>query len=254
MVVKIGKRYAPVTKVTEAARIEMVKEIFATITPQYDFLNRLLSLRRDVAWRRFTVGKMRFFNTYRMLDVGTGTADLAIAAARMHRQAKVTGLDFVWEMIAFGRKKMLTTDLSQRIQVLQGDALALPFPGNAFDVAAIAFTIRNIPNKLRAIQEMARVVVSGGQVMVLEMTFPRSSPLQTIYDLYLNRMLPRLAEAFSPNPDAYRYLGNSIMNFPDPGGMARLMEKAGLGQLRIYPLTLGITCLHVGLKPSFARG
>lgn len=246
---RIGKQYPPVTKVTDAERIEMVRDIFATITPQYDFLNHLLSLRRDVAWRRFTVGKMRFFNTHRMLDVGTGTADLAIAVAEMHQQTKVTGLDFVSEMISFGHKKIQMMHISPRVQMLQGDALTLPFPESTFDVAAIAFTLRNIPNKTRAIKEMTRVVVPGGQVMVLEMTFPRSGPLKKVYDIYLNSILPSLARVFSPNPEAYQYLGDSIMHFPDPESMVRLMKDGGLDQVRKYSLTLGITCLHVGMKP-----
>ena len=246
----IGEKYPRVTEVTDAERIEMVKEIFATITGKYDFLNHFLSLRRDVAWRLFSVGKMRFFNTYRMLDVATGTADLAIGVARKHSHIRVTGLDFVQEMIDFGRVKIQMKDLSDRVRVLRGDALYLPFSDSSFDVAAIAFGIRNIPNKIGAIKEMARVVVPGGQVMLLEMTFPRSGAFRTLYDVYLNRMLPRFARAFSPNPEAYYYLGDSIMNFPAPDALARLMEQAGLKKVRKYSLTLGITHLHVGIKPE----
>ena len=245
-----GGKYPRVTEVTDAERIEMVKEIFATITGKYDFLNHFLSLRRDVAWRRFSVEKMRFFNTYRMLDVATGTADLAIGVARKHLHVQVTGLDFVQEMIDFGRVKVQIKRLADRVRVLRGDALCLPFFDCCFDVAAIAFGIRNIPDKIGAIKEMARVLVPGGQVMVLEMTFPRSGPFRKLYDVYLNQMLPRLARAFSPNPQAYHYLGDSIMNFPAPDGLARLMEKAGLKKVRKYSLTLGITHLHVGIKPG----
>ena len=245
----VGK-YPRVTEVTDSERIEMVKEIFATITGKYDFLNHFLSLRRDIAWRHFSVGKMRFFNTYRMLDVATGTADLAIAVAREHSCARIIGLDFVQQMIDFGRAKIEVKGLSHKVQMLRGDALYLPFPDSCFDVAAIAFGIRNTPNKIGAIKEMVRVVVPGGQVMVLEMTFPCKGPFRKLYHVYLNLILPRLARAFSPNPKAYHYLADSIMNFPTPDALARLMEKAGLMEVRKYSLTLGITHLHLGLKPG----
>jgi demethylmenaquinone methyltransferase/2-methoxy-6-polyprenyl-1,4-benzoquinol methylase len=246
----IGKKYRRVTEATDGERIEMVKEIFATITGKYDFLNHFLSLRRDIAWRRFSVKKMRFFNTYRMLDVATGTADLAIGVAHEHSDTWIAGLDFVQEMMDVGRAKIRMKHLSDRVKMLRGDALYLPFSDGCFDVAAIAFGIRNIPNKIGAIKEMVRVVVPGGQVMVLEMTFPRNGVFREFYDFYLNRILPRLARAFSANPEAYHYLGDSIMNFPAPDDLAELMEKAGLKKVEKYSLTLGITHLHLGVKPE----
>jgi demethylmenaquinone methyltransferase / 2-methoxy-6-polyprenyl-1,4-benzoquinol methylase len=235
---------------TDAERIRTVKEIFSTVTGKYDFLNHLLSLRRDVAWRRFTVRRMRFFRTYRFLDVATGTADLVIETSRRHPTLQAAGLDFVQAMVDVGRRKTADRGLSDRIRFLRGDALALPFPDHAFDVAAMAFGIRNIPDKLRALQEMRRVVVPGGQVMVLEMTFPRNSIFTGFYHLYLNRILPGIAKAFSKNPAAYEYLADSIMNFPSPEAFAGMMEEAGLVRVEKYPLDFGITYLHVGVKPS----
>ena len=245
----IGRKYLRVKEATDIERIEMVKEIFATVTKKYDFLNHFLSLRRDIAWRRFSVKKMRFFNTYRMLDVATGTADLAIGVAHEHLRTRITGLDFVQEMMDVGRVKIQRKHLSDRVKMLRGDALYLPFSDGCFDVAAIAFGIRNIPNKIGAIKEMVRVVVPGGQVIVLEMTFPHNGLFRNFYHVYLNRILPCLARAFSPKPEAYQYLGDSIMNFPTPDALATLMEKAGLRQVGKYSLTLGITHLHLGVKP-----
>lgn len=245
---RIKDKYPRVTEVTDLERIEMVKEIFATITRKYDFLNHFLSLRRDIAWRRFAVRKMRFFETYRMLDVATGTADLAIDVARGHPGTRIIGLDFVKEMMDRARTKIRKWRLADRVEMMRGDALDLPFAESSFDVAAISFGLRNIPDKIGALEEMLRVIVPGGQVMVLEMTLPGNRPFQKAYRVYLNRMLPRLA-AFSPNPGAYYYLGDSIMNFPTPDALAGLMEKAGLKQVEKYRLTLGITHLHVGVKP-----
>ncbi|MBU1744219.1 MAG: class I SAM-dependent methyltransferase, partial [Proteobacteria bacterium] len=140
--------YPSVTGIGRDEHIGMVREIFATIPGRYDFLNRLLSLRRDVAWRRFAVRKMLFFGTFHLLDVATGTADLAIEAARRHPEIRVTGIDFIPEMLAPGRKKVALRGLAERIQLLQADALGLPFPDGSFDAVGIAFGIRNIPDRL----------------------------------------------------------------------------------------------------------
>jgi len=236
----------------EADRIRMVKDIFATITGKYDFLNHFLSLRRDVAWRRFAVSQMQFFNTRRFLDVATGTSDLAIGGALCYPDIRVTGVDFVREMLDQGVKKVEKRGLSQRIDLIKGDALHLPFPDNSFDTAGIAFGIRNIPDKARALKEMRRIVVAGGQVLVLEMTFPRIPCFRQFYDLYLNRILPLLARTFSPNPGAYHYLGESIMNFPSVMGFAGMMKDAGLANVKTHVLTLGICHLFIGHKPKSA--
>ena len=244
----LKEKYPPVREVTDADRIGMVKEIFSTVPAKYDFLNHFLSLRRDVAWRHFATHKMRFFHTHRLLDVATGTADLAIDAAHTYPTLKVTGIDFVQEMMDLGRVKIEKRNLSGRVRLLRGDALNLPFSDNDFDVAAIAFGIRNIPDRIQALREMTRVVVPGGQVMVLEMTYPESRILRGIYGIYLKRMLPFIARHFSQNPAAYHYLADSIMNFPSPDAFAKLMEEAGLVRMEKYALTLGVTYLHIGCK------
>ncbi|MBP1750410.1 MAG: ubiquinone/menaquinone biosynthesis methyltransferase [Deltaproteobacteria bacterium] len=236
--------------VTDTERIGMVKEMFSTVTKKYDFLNHLLSLRRDVAWRRFTVKKMRFFNTSRLLDVACGTADLSIEAARRHSRIKITGIDFVYEMLDVGRDKVEKKGLNHRITLMQSDALELPFCDNSFDAVAVAFGVRNMPNREKALEEMLRVTAPGGSVMVLEMTFVQSRLFKIMYHIYLNYLLPRLAKHFSPNPAAYHYLADSIMNFPNPDAFAAMMETAGMVNVKKYPLTLGVTYLHIGTKPQ----
>ncbi|MDY7033505.1 MAG: ubiquinone/menaquinone biosynthesis methyltransferase [Thermodesulfobacteriota bacterium] len=245
----INKKYPSINQVTDSERIGMVKDIFTTITGRYDFLNHFLSLRRDIAWRRFAVHKMRFFETYRFLDVATGTSDLAIEAALNHPEIHITGLDFVEKMMELGMKKIEKNDLSSRIHMLMGDALYIPTPSDSFDVVGIAFGIRNIPDKARALKEMVRVTVPGGQVMVLEMTTPGSRFLRGIYRIYLEKLLPFLARIFTPNPKAYYYLGDSIINFPHPRDFLNLMEQSGCVDVEMHPLTLGITYLHIGYKP-----
>ncbi|HBA53832.1 MAG TPA: bifunctional demethylmenaquinone methyltransferase/2-methoxy-6-polyprenyl-1,4-benzoquinol methylase, partial [Syntrophorhabdus aromaticivorans] len=152
--------------------------------------------------------------------------------------------------IDVGKKKVDRAGLSDRITLASGDALHLPFRDNTFDVAAMAFGIRNIPDRKGALREMARVVVPGGQIMILEMTFTRNRLFRAAYNIYLNRILPGLARRFSANPGAYHYLADSIMNFPTPDQFTALMEESGIEAVDAYPLTLGVTYLHVGVKPN----
>jgi demethylmenaquinone methyltransferase / 2-methoxy-6-polyprenyl-1,4-benzoquinol methylase len=244
------KKYPSVREITDTERVGMVKEMFSTITRKYDFLNHLLSLRRDVAWRRFTVKKMKFLNTNRLLDVACGTADLSVDAAQRHSGVHITGIDFVYEMIQAGKEKIEKKGLDKRIALMQSDAMALPFRDNSFDVVAVAFGVRNMPDRDRALKEMLRVTVPGGSVMVLEMTFIQNRLFKIIYHVYLNYLLPRLARHFSPNPAAYHYLADSIMNFPNPDAFAAMMENAGMINVKKYPLTFGVTYLHTGIKPE----
>ena len=245
---KSSNSYPPVTGIGRDEHVGMVREIFTTIPGRYDFLNHLLSLRRDVAWRRFTVRKMRFFNTYRLLDVATGTADLAIEAARRHPDIRVTGIDFIREMLASGRQKITARGLAGRIHLLQADAMTLPFPDGSFDAVGIAFGIRNMPDRFRALREMRRVLVPGGRVCILEMNAPRNRLWRGFFAPYLHCVLPGIARLFSGNPAAYHYLADSILHFPGPPAFLAMMEEAGFRDLARYSLTLGITSLYIGQR------
>jgi demethylmenaquinone methyltransferase/2-methoxy-6-polyprenyl-1,4-benzoquinol methylase len=246
---KNKKKYPFVKEMTTSQQVGVVRELFSTIHGRYDFLNHFFSLGRDLAWRRFAVKRMRFFQTGRFLDIATGTADLAVEAARRNPHIQVTGVDFVGEMMAVGQKKLNRQRLSDRVHLVQGDALHLPFSDGDFDVAGIAFGIRNIPKHLQALTEMARVIVPGGQVMVLEMHYPEKKLLRGIYSLYLKKILPRTAHLFSRNPSAYYYLADSIVHFPSPSAFAGLMKEAGLTDIEHHPLTMGVAHLHIGIKP-----
>ncbi len=238
---------------SQAGQTSVVKEIFTTAQDRYDFLNHFLSLRRDVGWRRFTVEKMRFPAEGRFLDVATGTADLALEAASRHPRLRVTGVDFAEPMLDIGRRKVLTGGFADRITLLSGDALALPFPDSSFDVTVIAFGMRNIPDKLAALREMARVTVPGGQVMVLEMTFAPARAFRAIYGIYLSRVLPRVARLFATNSGAYSYLADSIRTFPTPGAFRDLMRTAGLEDVVYHALTFGTAYLHIGRTRGVSR-
>ena len=239
-------RYPPVTGIGREEHIGMVREIFATIPGRYDFLNHLLSLRRDVAWRRFAARRMVFFDTFRLLDVATGTADLAIDAALYHPGIRITGIDFVREMLVPGQRKIAARGLAGRLDLLQADALALPFPDGSFDVAASAFGIRNMPDRLAALREMRRVLAPGGMIQILEMNAPPKWIRRIFFAPYLKRVLPAIARLYSKNPAAYGYLVDSILNFPTPEAFLKMMAQAGFRDLERHSLTLGITSLYIG--------
>jgi demethylmenaquinone methyltransferase/2-methoxy-6-polyprenyl-1,4-benzoquinol methylase len=234
---------------TAAAHKGVVHDIFQTVHRRYDLLNHLLSLRRDVGWRAAATRVMRFGRTQRFLDVATGTADLALAAARRHPGISVTGVDTAPRMLRIGLRKVEKAGLARRIQLVAGDALSLPFPDRSFDVAAIAFGLRNIPDKRGALREMARVTAPGGQVMVLEMTFAPRAAFRPMYGFYLRRVLPRMASLLEGHTATYHYLGDSIMHFLSPPRLAALMRESGLEPVSCRRLTYGTAYLHIGRVP-----
>ncbi|MEE8437205.1 MAG: ubiquinone/menaquinone biosynthesis methyltransferase [Candidatus Neomarinimicrobiota bacterium] len=242
------KNYPSVSEMSENQRIRIVKNIFSTVTGKYDLLNRFLSLRRDVAWRKRAVVEMKFFNTLRFLDVASGTGDLALDCARLYPGVKITGIDFVPEMVTEAQKKVRKENLGSRVEIQMGDATDLKFESNQFDVSAMAFGIRNIPQKVKALSEMTRITVPGGQVMILELTTPEPGLRLSIYRFYLMGLLPKIARLFTKNPSAYEYLGDSILNFPTRSEFMALMTSIGLREVRAIPLTFGICTLYIGLK------
>ena len=242
------KEYSAFQEMSDDQRIGIVKDIFASVTDKYDFLNRFLSGRRDVAWRKRTVSEMNFFKTNRFLDVATGTGELALDCANTYSDVKVIGVDFVQEMVNNGLKKVDTQNLKHRVELKWGDATNIDFLDYTFDVTAIAFGIRNIPNKEKALSEMKRIIVPDGQIMVLELTTPEPGFWRSTYSFYLNGVLPKLAKWFTKNPAAYEYLADSIMNFPIRKEFLALMESMGLKNCRAIPLTFGVCTLYIGQK------
>lgn len=238
----------PLKDRSDKEKIDAVRDIFSKITPNYDRMNRIMSARRDVAWRRFLVRRIPS-NARKVLDVATGTGDVAIEIARRRPEIQVTGLDFVKEMLDLAIEKTEKAGLVDKIEYLNGDAMAMPFEDSTFDVSTIAFGMRNIPDRLGAIKEMARVVKPGGKVLILEMTFPKNLKMRQFFHWYLNKVIPVLGTFIAGNRSAYRYLSDSIQNFIHPDQLTDLFKEAGLQEVRECPLTLGITYLHEGIVP-----
>jgi demethylmenaquinone methyltransferase/2-methoxy-6-polyprenyl-1,4-benzoquinol methylase len=234
-------------------RKSVVRDIFSSFHRTYDLANRVLSFRRDVAWRRYALRKMRFGPGGRFLDVATGTADLAIMAARTFPDIHIDGIDFSESMLEIGRAKVERHGLGSRVRLAWADALDLPFPDASFDVSAIAFGMRNIPDMNRALREMSRVTIPGGPVMVLEMSAEVVRPFRALYLFYLTKLLPAIGRLLAGEAAAYVYLSESIVNHPSPESFAGIMNSAGLVEVEISRLTWGAAYLHVGRVPGGAE-
>lgn len=243
---RIKKDYPSVIDMNDNQRIEIVKDIFSSITSKYDFLNRFLSLRQDLSWRYKAVKQMRFFKSYKLLDIATGTGDLAIDAVINHPKIEAVGLDFVQDMVDYSNLKI--KDLKDRVSFRWGDATNIDYANNSFDVSAMAFGIRNIPDKIKALTEMKRVVLPEGQILILELTTPNPGPFKDIYSFYLNGLLPKIASLFTSNSAAYEYLADSIINFPTRSEFITLLSSIGLKNIRAIPLSLGICTLYIANK------
>lgn len=229
-----------------------VRSMFAAIAGKYDFLNHLLSLNVDRHWRRFTVRTVPPEPGVPVLDCCTGTADLALAYDRAGRgRSTVIGSDFCHEMLAIGVGKVRKAGAEGRVTLIEGDTQTLPFPSAAFGVVTVAFGLRNVADTARGLDEMIRVARPGGKVAILEFSRPRGPVLGRMYLAFFRRVLPRVGQAIAPNRyDAYKYLPETVMQFPDGQAMLDLMASRGLVDVVQHPLTLGIASLYVGTKPG----
>ena len=222
--------------------------MFDAIAPRYDLLNFLLSAGRDRRWRRRAVEALDLRPSEVMLDVCTGTADMAVEAIRRQpRLASVIGIDFSWQMLRLAQPKMRAAGAVPAILAL-GDATALPLADEEVDAATIAFGIRNVQRPERACAELARVIRPGGRLAVLEFGLPRSRMFRAVYGWYANRMLPLVGGVVSRHRSAYAYLPESVTRFQPPETFARLLASSGFSHVSTVPLTLGIVYLYVARK------
>jgi len=224
-------------------------EMFDRIAHRYDLLNRVLSMGIDQRWRRATVDALELPDGARVLDLATGTADLALTIAQRHPDATVLGTDPSPKMLGVGRRKIADRALDGRVALDDGDAQALPFPDDAFDGVTIAFGIRNVPDRSRALREMARVCKPGGRVAILELSEPRGGILGPLARFHIRTLVPRIGALLSGDRE-YRYLQESIAAFPPPAAFAEMMTAAGLTVHAVRPLTFGVCCLYVASPAS----
>lgn len=226
------------------------RAMFNDIAPSYDFLNHLLSLNIDKIWRKKVVQKVTADNPRSILDIATGTADLAILLAKKNENASVTGIDVAENMLEIGQEKINKLKLNDRITLAQGDALSLPFPDSSFDAVTCAFGVRNFSDRQKGLEEMFRVTKKGGKTVILEFSLPQKAPFKQLYNLYFNKILPKIGKLFSKNKTAYTYLPNSVNTFPTPDVFLEMMQKAGFAETRKSRLSLGIATIYTGNKET----
>jgi demethylmenaquinone methyltransferase/2-methoxy-6-polyprenyl-1,4-benzoquinol methylase len=233
--------------VTPATKTLGSGQMFDGIAARYDLVNRVISLGIDQSWRRRTVRALKLSEGARVLDLATGTGDLALLIARAVPTAHVVGLDPSSKMLEIASAKVAQAGLAERIELVTGDAEALPFADATFDGVSIAFGIRNVPNRHRALAEMARVTKPGGRVAVLELSEPRGGVLGPLARFHVHTVVPTIGALLSGAPE-YRYLQRSIAAFPPAEEFAGLMAAAGLEVEAPAALTFGVCHLYAGTR------
>ncbi|MHB8122497.1 MAG: bifunctional demethylmenaquinone methyltransferase/2-methoxy-6-polyprenyl-1,4-benzoquinol methylase UbiE [Desulfuromonadaceae bacterium] len=227
---------------------EKIQQMFGAIAPRYDFLNRLLSFGIDRRWRTKAVRLLKYREGSRILDVATGTGDVALEIAlRTPASVKITGADFCKEMVDLGAVKVAASPYADRIDLKVAPCEDLPFANDAFDSITIAFGIRNVVDRKLGLAEMWRVLRPGGRMVILEFSTPRSQLFRQLYYFYFRRLLPVVGGLFS-RYNAYKYLPDSVLEFPSQEEFSRMLADVGFRNIHLHELTFGIATIYVGEK------
>jgi len=234
---------------TDKSQTGYIRRMFADISADYDFMNRLMTFGMDLSWRRFQLSKADLPRGGLLLDVGTGTGDIAFEALRIDPTLRVTGVDFTSEMMKVGRRR----EEAEKINWCLADALCLPFPDATFDAVVSGFLVRNVADVKSALNEQARVVKPGGRVVCLDTSPAGGNIFRPFTILYLKTLIPFLGRLLTGKEDAYRYLTKSTMNFINPQALVEIMSVAGLENVEFKPLMFGNIAVHWGRRPDRKR-
>lgn len=227
---------------------EQVASMFDNIAFRYDFLNRFLSGGLDILWRKKALGYLSKSQPKRILDVATGTADVAIMAAKMLKPDFITGIDISDGMLEIGRVKIDKLALNQTIELINGDSEKLPFQSDSFDAVTVAFGVRNFQHLEKGMSEILRVLKPGGKLVVLEFSQPKSPLVKFVYTIYMKVITPNIGKLFSKNRGAYQYLDESIRKFPEGKQFTDVLQNVGYTKSICKPISLGICSIYCAEK------
>ncbi|HAI83991.1 MAG TPA: bifunctional demethylmenaquinone methyltransferase/2-methoxy-6-polyprenyl-1,4-benzoquinol methylase UbiE [Chitinophagaceae bacterium] len=227
---------------------QQVAEMFNSIAFRYDFLNRFLSAGIDIQWRKKAIAQLKTLQPQMVLDVATGTADVALMTHDILKPAKIIGIDISEGMLSLGREKIAKKGLSNTIELFTGDSEKINYPDCTFDAVTVAFGVRNFENLEAGLTEMLRVLKPGGKLVILEFSRPKQVGFKSLYNLYMNIVAPSVGKMFSKNKGAYAYLNESVQAFPERENLVTIMKQVGYQQTYFKPLSLGICCIYCGSK------
>ncbi|MCD7033361.1 demethylmenaquinone methyltransferase [Metabacillus sp. GX 13764] len=233
----------------QQSKEEKVHGVFQKISGQYDKMNSVISFKQHLAWRKETMKRMKVHNGAVALDVCCGTGDWTLALAEAAGSSgRVAGLDFSSNMLSVAQKKVADSDYKE-IELVQGNAMELPFEDNTFDFVTIGFGLRNVPDYMTVLKEMTRVAKPGGKVVCLETSQPTLPVFKQGYFIYFRYIMPLFGKVFAKSFQEYSWLQESARDFPDSKKLARMFEDAGLADVEVKPFTGGVAAMHLGRKP-----
>ncbi|HUS01473.1 MAG TPA: bifunctional demethylmenaquinone methyltransferase/2-methoxy-6-polyprenyl-1,4-benzoquinol methylase UbiE [Chitinophagaceae bacterium] len=225
-----------------------VEKMFDKIAFRYDFLNHFLSAGIDIGWRKKAIRQLRSLNPKLVLDVATGTADMAILASKLLKAERIVGIDISEGMLEIGKKKVEKIGLQHRIELLKGDSETIFFDDNTFEAVTVAFGVRNFQDLELGLSEIKRVLKPGGKLIVLECTKPKLPVIKNFYNLYLKVIAPFVGRVVSKNKNAYQYLNESVQKFPEGNDFVEILKKLGYKNASCKTLSLGISSIYSGEK------
>ncbi len=227
---------------------KQVEKMFDKIAFRYDFLNHFLSAGIDVGWRKKTIRQLKSLDPKKILDVATGTGDMAILSCKILKPEKVVGIDISEGMLDIGKKKIERLGLKDKVELLNGDSETILFNSNSFDAVTVAFGVRNFEDLELGLSEIKRVLKPGGKLAILECSKPKTPIIKNFYHLYLNVITPFIGRLISKNKSAYQYLNESVQKFPEGEDFVQILNKLGYKNASCKTLSLGISSIYCGEK------
>ncbi len=235
-------------KDSDRSKKQQVAAMFDDIAFRYDFLNRFLSAGIDIKWRKKAIKQLSALAPKKILDVATGTADVALMASGILKPEKIVGIDISEGMLEVGRKKIEKAGLQHIIELLNGDSETINFEDNSFDAVTVAFGVRNFQHLEKGLSEIYRVLKPGGKLVVLEFSKPKMPGVKGMYNLYMKIVCPNVGKLFSKNRNAYKYLDESIQKFPEGNNFTNILDNLGYKNSYCKTLSLGICSIYCGTK------